>query len=103
MKELINNLLEFSNKTVRHTSYDINGEPIEPYWSEWTFVRRYINKIDNVEDIHNHIDYWHDLENDEITTELYEFLGLTLDDYKLWLKKPSDLESILEKYKHDHF
>lgn len=103
MKEFLDKLLENSNKSKRHTEYDMNGEAIAPYWSEWTFVRRYINKIDNLDDIHIHIDYWHDLENDEITTELYEFLGLTLDDYKLWLEKPSNLESILEKYNYDHF
>lgn len=44
------------------------------------------------EDIDNFIDDWHDGNSEE---ELYEFLGLSRDEYALYIEKPNALSHIV--------
>ncbi|MFB6860487.1 hypothetical protein ACFCZQ_09320 [Streptomyces virginiae] len=44
-------------------------------------------------DIDSYIDAWHDGEGAEL--ELHEFLGMTWDEYRLWVEKPVTLRYIL--------
>lgn len=58
-----------------------------------SFVDDYINGYAFSEDIHTHIDKWHEDEN--IREELHEYLGMTWEEYVEWVNNPSDLRSIL--------
>lgn len=44
-------------------------------------------------DIEDYVEYWHEAPEDSVAAkqELHEFLGLTWDEYKLWVEKPESL------------
>jgi hypothetical protein len=56
-----------------------------------TFLDRYLNGELLAEDIDDFIDMWH---NNPGTKELYEFLGMTAEEYSLWLRDPDTLPHI---------
>lgn len=58
-----------------------------------SFVNDYINGYASAEDIHKHIDIWHD--DEDIKEELYKYLGMTWTEYVEWVHNPSDLSNIL--------
>lgn len=50
------------------------------------------------EDIHDFIDRWHSYEHTDDSRKLHEFLGLSFEDYGLWVEQPNKLGEILLKY-----
>ncbi|OEC44056.1 hypothetical protein [Aeromonas sp. DNP9] len=50
------------------------------------------------DEIDHFVDDWHDNEN--ITVELHEYLGMSWDEYSVWATKPSILPFILSARKH---
>ncbi|MDO7360404.1 MULTISPECIES: hypothetical protein [Acinetobacter] len=46
-----------------------------------------------IDEIDDYIDKWHDGEGENL--ELFEFLGMTADEYELWLKAPQQLATII--------
>ncbi len=51
--------------------------------SNQTFIDSYLQGKALAEDIEDYIDQWHESQNQG---ELHEFLGLTWDEYSLWVK-----------------
>lgn len=62
------------------------------------FIELYLSGEVLPSDIGNFIDGWHD--SDEDNGELHEYLGMTLDEYKLWAVKPTTLPFILSSRKN---
>jgi hypothetical protein len=56
-----------------------------------TFLEHYLNGKAVAEDIDDFIDVWH--ENLK-QMEIYEFLGMTKEEYSLWLRDPDTLPQI---------
>jgi hypothetical protein len=56
-----------------------------------TFLDQYVNGELLAEDIDDFIDTWHENPGME---ELYEFLGMTAEEYSLWLRDPDTLPHI---------
>lgn len=52
--------------------------------------------LDEVDDF---VDRWH--ENENTSLELYEYLGMSWDEYSLWAAKPSILPFILSARKNE--
>jgi len=57
------------------------------------FVNDYLNEKVSLDDIDDYIDNWHEGNSNK---ELHEFLGLTKEEYAIWLVKPFLLDQILE-------
>ena len=63
---------------------------------------RFIDKVlrgeefpDNIDD---YVDAWHDSDDEDV--QLHEYLGFTLDEYKLWVEQPSALKSIFHRRRY---
>ncbi|WP_406725491.1 hypothetical protein WJ438_13690 [Streptomyces sp. GD-15H] len=50
-----------------------------------------------VADIDAYVDAWHDSDSD---LSLHEYLGLTWDEYRLWVEKPESLRYIVAAHRH---
>lgn len=48
----------------------------------------------NVEDIDDYVEVWHT--RDDITKELSEFLGMTAEEYGLWVAAPSNITKLVD-------
>jgi hypothetical protein len=59
--------------------------------AEGTFLQMYLNGKVLDEDIDDYVAQWHSNPGNQ---ELYEFLGLTRDEYSLWLRDPDVLPYI---------
>ncbi len=55
------------------------------------FLEKYLNGELLAEDIDDFIDVWH---NNPGTKEIYEFLGMTAEEYSLWLRDHDTLPHI---------
>ncbi len=58
-----------------------------------TFIEECLSGNASLEEIDDYISMWHEDENNEL--ELHEYLGLTLEEYSLWVENPSFLKLIL--------
>lgn len=47
------------------------------------------------EEIDDYIDAWHEGDSDE---SLHEYLGMSSEEYSLWIKNPNAIHSIIEEY-----
>ena len=56
-----------------------------------TFLERYLNGEVPAEDIDDYVDQWHAKSG---KPQIYEFLGLSRDEYALWLRHPDLLPQI---------
>jgi len=56
-----------------------------------TFLERYLNGEILAEDIDDYVDQWHAKPGN---LQIYEFLGLSRDEYSLWLRDPDVLPHI---------
>ncbi|MGW7141139.1 hypothetical protein [Streptomyces xanthophaeus] len=68
--------------------------------SKNTFVEDALAGNVGLGDIDSYIDAWHDAEDDDL--ELHEFLGMTWDEYRLWVEKPNSLRYILSAHRNGH-
>ncbi len=59
--------------------------------TEAKFLERYLNGDVLAGDIDDYVDLWHERCDDQ---QIYEFLGLTRDEYALWLRDPDVLPHI---------
>lgn len=66
--------------------------------SKTTFINDALAGTAGVDDIDSYIDAWHD--SDDNAGELHEFLGMTWDEYRLWVEKPNTLRYILSAHRH---
>lgn len=55
-----------------------------------------------LEDIDNFIDAWHDAPDDSksASLSLEEFLGMSADEYRLWVERPESLRFIAAAHRH---
>jgi hypothetical protein len=51
-------------------------------------------------DIDDYIDAWHD--TSDVPNSISEFLGLTPDEYSLWVEHPESLRFVFAARKHGH-
>jgi hypothetical protein len=65
--------------------------------SNTTFVDDALTGVSGITDIDSYVDSWHDSDTD---LELHEFLGMTWDEYRLWVEKPNALRYILSARQH---
>ncbi|AXI72404.1 hypothetical protein [Streptomyces cavourensis] len=68
--------------------------------SKSTFVEDALTGVAGVEDIDSYVDAWHDGDGGDL--ELHEFLGMTWDEYRLWVEKPNTLRFILSAHRNGH-
>jgi hypothetical protein len=59
--------------------------------AEATFLERYLNGEAAADDIDVYVDRWH---SESGKQPIYDFLGLTRDEYALWLRHPEVLPQI---------
>ena len=59
-----------------------------------TFINDIKNNKALIIDIDKYIEEWHSHDYD---VELHEFLGLTWEEYKLWVEKPNTLKLIIKE------
>jgi hypothetical protein len=57
-----------------------------------TFIEQCLAGEAKADEIDNAIDHWHDGDS---PLELYEFLGMTLDEYAKWIKNPGYLNQLI--------
>jgi hypothetical protein len=65
--------------------------------SETTYVDDCLGGRATLEDINDYIDAWHDGDDPR---ELHDFLGMTWDEYRLWVERPASLRHILFARRH---
>ena len=61
---------------------------------ENSFVQKCLAGTANADEIDDYIDQWHEHEHNH-KISLHEFLGMTWDEYALWVEKPESLSAIL--------
>ena len=59
--------------------------------SDKTFLERYMNGEVLAEDIDDFVDAWHQNSGEK---EIFEYLGMTRDEYSIWLRDPDVLPHI---------
>jgi len=62
------------------------------YRGKKTFIDLCLEGQVDLVDIHNFVDAWHEGDDER---ELNEYLGMSDDEYELWIKHPSSLRHIL--------
>ncbi|MBP6740189.1 MAG: hypothetical protein KA146_09360 [Leptospiraceae bacterium] len=62
------------------------------------FITLCILGFNLIDDIDDFIDKWHESES---SLTLHEYLGMTHDEYKLWLEKPESLKFIIFSKKNN--
>ncbi len=66
--------------------------------SRQTFVDACLSGRALLGDVDDYISAWHDCEDD--VGDLHEFLGMTADEYRLWVERPESLRFILAAHKN---
>ena len=69
----------------------------EAIYSEMPFIDLCLRGEADLSEIDDYVEKWH-LSKDDIP--IYEFLGMTREEYALWVEKPQTLRSILFAHKH---
>ncbi len=67
---------------------------------ETTFIDKCLKGEASLDEIDDYIDAWHDGITPE-DIELHTYLGMTWDEYSLWVRDSSVLESIINKKTND--
>ncbi|MFD3688335.1 hypothetical protein ACFWTE_26345 [Nocardiopsis sp. NPDC058631] len=65
---------------------------------EITFVEAALSGHAGLEDIDLYIDAWHDGDDDR---DLHDYLGMTWDEYRLWVERPESLRYIISSRAHE--
>ncbi|RYE30658.1 MAG: hypothetical protein EOP42_11850 [Sphingobacteriaceae bacterium] len=60
------------------------------------FIQDCLSDKATINDIDDYIDIWHTSDNED---ELYQFLGMTEDEYSIFVTNPSYLSSIIAAHK----
>ncbi len=60
------------------------------------FVSKCISADAIIDEIYDYIDKWHD---EDTNLQVYEYLGMTKDEYYLWLKDEYVLKFIIEAHR----
>jgi len=63
---------------------------------EFNFIQGCIDGIIDLSTIGDFVNTWHKSTSDK---ELYEFLGMTKEEYKLWVEYPDSLTLIIKNRK----
>ncbi|MEV2241066.1 hypothetical protein [Micromonospora sp. NPDC049891] len=66
--------------------------------SKQTFVDACLSGRALLTEVDDYVSAWHDCEDD--TRDLHEFLGMTADEYRLWVERPESLRFILAAHKN---
>ncbi|MDQ7908695.1 hypothetical protein RB614_29595 [Phytohabitans sp. ZYX-F-186] len=66
--------------------------------SHRTFVDACLAGEALLSEIDSFVEAWH--EDDSVTCELPEYLGMSSDDYRLWVERPESLRFILAAHKN---
>ncbi|MEU7660859.1 hypothetical protein [Streptomyces lincolnensis] len=66
--------------------------------SKASFVDDALIGVAGIDDVDSYVDAWHD--EDDTDLELHEWLGMTWDEYRLWVEKPSTLRYIVAAHRH---
>lgn len=61
-----------------------------------SFVERVLEGTASCEDIDDYVERWHEGDGD---VELHEYLGLSWDEYALWVEKSDSIEPIIARKK----
>ncbi|MFD6095736.1 hypothetical protein ACFVWN_04525 [Nocardiopsis flavescens] len=64
---------------------------------ERTFIEAALSGHVGVDDIDLYIDAWHDGEDGR---DLHEYLGMTWEEYQLWVERPESLRYIISSRAH---
>lgn len=64
-----------------------------------TFFELYLAGKIHGEEIHEFIDRWHEGSDPR---ELHEFLGMTREEYRVWVERPEMLQTIVFARKQKH-
>ena len=75
-----------------------NDSSIDKISENDKFLHQCLEGKANLEDIDNFIDDWHDGNSEE---KLHEFLGLSKNEYALYVEKPTALPYILMLHRHE--
>lgn len=67
--------------------------------SRRTFVAACLSGSALLSDIDDYIDEWHD-SDDVSLPEIHAYLGMSHDEYKLWVERPESLRFILAAHKN---
>lgn len=59
-----------------------------------TFVEQYLLRLVSIDDIDDFVDEWHKSDSKE---PLHEYLGLSFEEYKIWIQNHYILKNILEQ------
>lgn len=62
-----------------------------------TFIEKCIAGEANLEEIDDYVEKWHN--GDGRNMELYEYLGMTKQEYSVWMLKPNEIENIINDRK----
>ncbi len=65
--------------------------------SNATYVEDALAGVAGISDIDDYVDSWHDGSSD---LDLHEFLGMTWDEYRLWVERPNTLRYILAAHRN---
>jgi hypothetical protein len=63
-----------------------------------TFVERCLQGRANLDEIDDYIDEWRNSTDDR---ELHDYLGMSWDEYRLWVERPAALRHILFSRRHN--
>lgn len=69
--------------------------PYVKYSPEETFLELVLIGKAHRDDIDDFVDRWHD---SEVSCSLAEFLGMSDDEYALWVERPSALDLIIQAH-----
>lgn len=61
------------------------------------FIELCLDGEKSIDEIDDFVDEWHDSDNKQ---SLSEFLGMTNDEYALWIEKPEILSDLIHARKH---
>ncbi len=64
-----------------------------------TYIEAVLNNKALLLDIDDYVERWHNNEAPKKYVELRDYLGMTKEDYALWVMHPNKLIDIIEKYK----
>jgi len=66
-----------------------------------SFIEKCVLDIELIKNIDDYVDYWHCGKDAAIGFEsLYDYLGMTRDDYAKWIKNPEFLNILIDDYKN---
>lgn len=90
----------FINKYIEQ-QFKLNVQiiPFKKAENTMTYMEAILNNKALLTDIDDYVERWHNNEAPKKYVELRDYLGMTKEDYALWVMHPNKLIDIIEKYK----